>query len=113
MRAKLAGPTAEDYERSIRDHAIPYFDHARLADIEPPDIRTYVTHLEGEGLRPSTVRKRLAPLRALFATAVEDGKLRHNPTLGVRVSGSVDVEEDEAPRALTRQELRVARRAPA
>jgi len=38
-------------------------------------------------MAPSSVRKRIAPLRAMFATAVEDGALPRDPTRGVRVTG--------------------------
>jgi len=38
-----------------------------------------------QGLAPATVRRYYAPVRALLATAYEDGKLRTNPAAGVRV----------------------------
>jgi site-specific recombinase XerD len=63
-----------DYRRSV-ERAVKFFgSRRRLADVEPPDVRAYVRELEGEGMAPSSVRKRLAPLKAMFATAVEDGR---------------------------------------
>jgi hypothetical protein len=41
----------------------------------------------------------------MFATAVEDGALRQNPTIGVRVSGRRDAPPGREVRALTRTEL--------
>ena len=79
--------TEKDYRRSV-ERAVRFFGpRRRLAEVEPPDVRTYVRALEGEGMAPSSVRKRLAPIRAMFATAVEDGALPRDPTRGVRVSG--------------------------
>jgi integrase len=52
------------------------------------------------------VLKVLAPVKAMFATAVEDGTLRSNPTAGIRI-GARRAEEDgeiEA-KAMTRAEL--------
>jgi integrase len=97
----------EDYRRSLTRYAIPYFDRYRLADVEPPDVRAFVSHLEAKGLAPATVRKVLAPVRAMLATAVEDGSLRANPCAGIRVSGRRRTDTDDAReiRALSRDEL--------
>jgi integrase len=104
-RRGLSDSTKADYRRSIEDHAVPFFGRTKLGDIDPPAIRRFIAHLERNGGKPSSVRKRVAPLRALFATAFEDGTVRSNPTVGVRVIGHD--EHDETPaRALTRDELR-------
>lgn len=99
--------TEKDYRRSV-ERAVRFFGpRRRLAEVEPPDVRTYVRALEGEGMAPSSVRKRLAPIRAMFATAVEDGALPRDPTRGVRVSGrrpGGEVEDREV-KALTREQL--------
>jgi integrase len=56
---------------------------------------------------PASVRNALAPLRALFATAFEEGVIRSNPAAGVRIAHHVDQEhEDEHAKALTEEELR-------
>jgi integrase len=105
----LSDTTRADYRRSIETYAISHFDVDRrlqLTEIEPPDIRRFIATLEATGLAPSSVSKNLAPLRALFATAVEDGALRSNPTVGVRINRrrGEDAEEPEA-KALTTLEL--------
>ena len=71
-----------DYRRSLEQFAVPYFRGCRLADIEPKDVRQFVRHLEQSGLAPASVVKNLAPVRAMFATAVEDGAVGRNPTIG-------------------------------
>ena len=96
-----------DYQRALDAYAAPFFRSYRLADVEPPDVRRFVKHLESKGLAPASVVKNLVPLKALLATAVEDGALRSNPAAGVRVNGRRDEgeEEPERAKAMTRAEL--------
>ena len=96
------------YRRALELHAIPSFERFRLCDIEQPDVRRFVAHLQDNGLTATSVRKYTAPLKAMFATAVEDGDLDRNPTLGVRINGrrSHDGQEHEQQaKAMTRMEL--------
>lgn len=60
------------------------------------------------------MRRVLAPLRACMASAVAEGVIRHNPTLGValpardeqrRIDDGRDLEEEERVKALTDDEL--------
>lgn len=105
--------TRTGYRRSI-EKAIPWFDDRcrRLAEIEPADVRAFIRWLfdeeaQGKRLSLSTVRNHVAALRALFATAAEDGVLRHNPAYGVRISRpgpALDEGEDQA-QALEREQL--------
>src|SRR5215210_7765843 len=61
------------YLRDLERLAFPYFARRRLAEVEPQDVREFVAHLEGKGLAPSSVRAVLAPVKAMYADAVEDG----------------------------------------
>ncbi len=99
----LSERTRRTYRRDLDNWAIPYFRGRRLAAVEPPDVRGFVGNLEREGLRPSSIRAIVAPVRAMFATAVEDGTLRFNPTRGLRIANRAS--EDSEARALTRAEL--------
>jgi integrase len=83
--------------------ALPYFGRCRLSEVEAPDVRAFVAHMEAKGLRPSTIRKVLAPVKAMYATAVEDGAVRSNPTRDVRVGGRS--EGGREVRAMTRVEV--------
>src|SRR5689334_19992615 len=76
--------TREDYRTLLERDAVPFFGRQRLAEIEPRDMKRFVAELAGRGLEPSSVRKMLAPVRALLATAVEEGPIRSNPAAGVR-----------------------------
>ena len=98
--------TVKSYRTALLSRAVPFFRGYRLSEVEPPDIRRYMAALEAEGLAPSTVRREVAPLRAMYATALEDGAVRTNPTTGVRVSGRRhESDEEERAKALTRSEL--------
>lgn len=81
----MAETTRRDYRRSIEGYAMPFFARQRLSNIEPPDVRRLVRAMEDHGLKAGSIRKNLAPLKALFATAYEDGAIPSNPT---RVCGS-------------------------
>ena len=102
--------TMASYRQAIEHDAIPFFGRFRLAEVTPPDVRRFVRHLEKErGLAPSSVVKTVAPLRAMFATAVEDGAIRSNPTSVVRVSRrreeSEEASGEERAKAMTRAQL--------
>ncbi|MEO6866808.1 MAG: N-terminal phage integrase SAM-like domain-containing protein [Gaiellales bacterium] len=77
--------TREEYERSLRLHAIPFFGRMRLSDITPPDIKAYITSCMVKGLGRHGVKNALCPVKALLATAFEDGLIRGNPAANVRV----------------------------
>jgi integrase len=103
--------TRNDYRRRIEQDAIPFLGKMRLFEIEPRDVKEYVRSLEAEGKAPNTVRLAVAPVRALFATALEEGLLRSNPAAGLRLSqrrhdenGDED-EEAERVKAMSEQEL--------
>ena len=85
---------------------MPFFAGYGLADIEAPDVKDLALELEHSGAPRSTIRKRLAPLGALLATAVEDGLIRANPARGIRL-GPAPQQERTVRQALTRAELSI------
>lgn len=101
----LSETSRDAYRRSLEQHVIPFFDGYRVADVEPPDVRRLVKALEAKGLAPASVVKNLVPVKAMFATALEDGALRSNPTVGVRVNRRAYEDEEERVRALTHEQL--------
>jgi integrase len=102
----LDDDTRQGYRRSLELHAIPFFEGYRVCDIEQPDIRKYVAHLQAKNLTAGTVRRYVAPIKAMFATAVEDGDLPVNPTTGVRINSRRASEPaEEQAKAMTRAEL--------
>jgi len=77
--------TRASYSDALERFAIPYFKFTPLERIDPPMLRKFIAHLAKQGLAPASVRRMYAPVRALLATAYEDGKLKTNPASGVRV----------------------------
>ena len=104
-RALGLGPAGE----LLGDGAVGFFGRRRLAEIEPRDVKRYAAELAARGLSPSSVRNALAPARALFATAFEEGVIRSNPAAGLRLAQAQAVDEDgreTRAKALTETELR-------
>jgi integrase len=82
--------------------AVAFFGARRLPEIEPRDIRRYIAELFACGYAWDTVRLFLAPVKALFATALEDGLIRSNPTAGIRIPRPARApDEEERRKALT------------
>lgn len=81
-RRGISDATRASYKGALERFAIPHFGTARLGEITAPDVRDYTTMLIGKGLSSRTVRRYVAPLRALFAQAHDDGHIRINPTVG-------------------------------
>ena len=71
-------------------------------------VKEYAAELSGRGLEPASVRKLVAPVKCLFADALEEGLIRSNPAAGLRLrfNGNGDEEHDEEEvKALTEEEL--------
>jgi integrase len=97
--------TLRDYRRSIHRDAIPFFGNMRLSEVQPRDIKRYAATWADKGMSNNTVRLRLSPLRALFATAFEDGLIRANPAAGLRNVYGRRLQDEVAAKALTDAQL--------
>jgi integrase len=88
------------------DGAVAFFGRRRLSEIEPRDLKRYAAHVADRGLAYDTVRLQLAPVKALLATAAEDGLIRSNPAAGLRnlIPASPKTDEEKV-KALTEAEL--------
>jgi integrase len=96
--------------------AVKFFGRMRLTAIEPRDVKEYAAEVASRkvgdrGVKPNTVRLALAPVKALLATAVEEGLIRSNPAAGLRIAQAtsapaVEDAEAEKAKALTEDELR-------
>jgi len=100
--------TVAQYKRTLEREAFSVFGSRRLAAIEARHVKKFTADLSARGLSPASVRAAVAPVKALLATAHEEGIIRSNPAAGVRVSSPrVDAElEQERAKALTPEELR-------
>jgi hypothetical protein len=89
----VSDSTRESYADAITRVAIPFFGTTRLDHIDAPMLRDSSPTLprsrardgkgnfyeDGRTISPDTVRRYYAPVRALLATAYEDGLLPTNP----------------------------------
>jgi integrase len=86
--------------------AIEFFGHTPLALIRPQDLKRYAQHLANAGLARNTIRLRLAPVKAMLATAFEEGVTRGNAAAGVRLGRTVANAPVKTTHALNENELR-------
>ncbi len=74
-------------ERTRRAYGVDVEQFARWADqqghapadVAPKTVRRYIAHLSERGVAPSTSARKLAALRALFASQREHGEIAENP----------------------------------
>ena len=99
--------TRPEYRRPIESYALPRWGAWKLSDVEPGDVRELFGELRKAGATTSAIRKLRAALSAMFATAVDDGLVRSNPTAGVRIPAGTDEPVDAKAKAMTRAELAV------
>jgi len=76
-RHDLRPRTRELYESELRRHVLPAFGKLALSQVTTAKVRTWNAELAGRA--PVTAAKCYRLLRAILATAVDDGKLHSNP----------------------------------
>jgi len=102
---RKSGELKDTAGKVLEGTAVAFFGRMQLAAIEPRDVKRFAATLAERGLGPSSVRNALAPVRALLATAFEEGLIRSNPAAGLRLTQRVDTEEEQT-KALSEDELR-------
>lgn len=108
--AGLTEDTRGQYRDALLRQAVPFFGRTRLDRIGPTDVREFILGMQDAGLSSSSVRKYLAPVKAMLAEAVEDGTLSTNPAREVRVIGRAsDPYKEVAHRMLSPDEIRALR----
>lgn len=90
--------TRPEYERPIKAHALPQWETWKLSDVEPADVRQLFSEMRQHDCSTSQIKKLRAALSVMFATAVEDGLLRSNPILGVRIPAAREEPAEEKPK---------------
>jgi integrase len=108
--AAIEPRTIKEYAAHIAGRGPACRTCARWADDDPR--RRSCRTCGGKGrmpgrVSPNTVRLAIAPVRALLATAFEEGLIRSNPAAGVRIAQRVEEDADaDRAKALTEDELR-------
>ena len=73
----------ETYTYYLEKRIIPWFKHMRMIEIMPDDIREFVTDLERQGVKASSIGYCLTILSAIFTTALNDQVVFFHPCRGV------------------------------
>jgi integrase len=97
--------TRREYRRDLESHLLPYFGGYLLDEIEAPDVRDWFGWMESRGASGAAISKAKATLSALMGTALEDGKVRRHPVVGVRFVPSGNGVPRRKLRPLTMEEL--------
>lgn len=100
--------TRSDYRAALERHAYPVLGSMLLVDIEPRDIKRLAASMSRKGLGPSGVRRSMAPVKAMLATAFEEGVIRVNPAANVRLAlpGTAMADPAELRKVLTPAQVR-------
>jgi integrase len=106
--------TLRDYRRALGldaegnitgTGAIAHFGRTPLAAIRPQDVKAYATLVAARGVARNTVRLAVAPVKAMLATAHEEGLIRSNPAAGLRLGRAVAASPTKVAHALTEEEV--------
>jgi integrase len=85
--------------------AVAFFGRTPLAAITAQDVKRYAAECAKAGLARNTIRLRIAPVKALLATAHEEGLIRANPAAGLRLGRTLAEAPIKETRALSEEEV--------
>jgi integrase len=85
--------------------AVAYFGRMPLASITAQDVKQYAAECTKAGLARNTIRLRIAPVKALLATAHEEGLIRANPAAGLRLGRTIADAPIKETHALSEEEV--------
>src|SRR5215207_7323508 len=84
VRYQVSEGTFLRYERTCRNHLLPFFGRLRLRDLTPAHVRAFKARKLEEGLNPNTVGVVQSVLSAALNQAVDDGLISANPAARVK-----------------------------
>jgi integrase len=93
-RPELRPKTVELYRYLLRCHLNPTFETKPIAEIKEPQVRRWRRKLLDDGASAITTAKAYRLLKAIFATAADDGAIRRNPC---RIKGAGQESSPERP----------------
>lgn len=99
-RPGLRPATVRSYSSVLNRHVLPTFGSKSLSDIREPHVRRWYKLMLNAGVGTPTVAKAYVLLKAIFATAVDDGLIRRNPC---QVKGGGSQQSPERPVPTIRQ----------
>ena len=83
-RYQVAASTYGRYERTVRNHFLPFFKRLRLRDVSVVHVRALKARKLEEGMHPNTVGVMQGVLSAALNQAVYDGLIPANPCARVK-----------------------------
>jgi len=106
----LSETTRDEYRRVAVKWLLPKWETWKLIAVEPKDVRGLLVEMRDAGASTSEMKKTRTAGSAMYGTATEeDGIVRSNPFLGVRIPRPLEVEKDEEvdekAKAMSREEL--------
>jgi integrase len=100
-RYQVSEGTYERYERTCRNHLVPFFGRLRLRDLTPAHVRAFKARKIEEGLNPNMVGVMQGVLSVALNQALDDGLIPANPAARVKKAAT----RGETPmRALSNEE---------
>jgi integrase len=100
---QVAASTYGRYERTVRNHFLPFFGRLRLRDLSPSHVRALKARKLDAGMDPSTVGVMQGVPSAALNQAVHDGLIVQNPCARVKKASK----RGNAPvRSLSQEEAR-------
>lgn len=102
---KVSQRTREEHESIWRNHAEPFLGRFRVNEISAEVIRRWRSELLDNGRSEDRVAKAYRLVRSMFATAVDDGRIKRNPC---RIKGADRHRTPERPHASIDEVYRLA-----
>jgi site-specific recombinase XerD len=81
---EMEARTRETYTYYLERHILPVFGSMRINEIQPADVREWVTDLKAAGASATVIRQCHTILSAVFTTAFNDQLTRLHPCRGVK-----------------------------
>ena len=92
-RYQVSEGTYSRYERTCRNHLVPFFGRIKLRELSPAHVRAFKARKIEEGLNPNTVGVMQGVLSTALNQAVDDGLIPSNPASRVKKA----VKREQAP----------------
>jgi integrase len=83
-RYQVSEGTYQRYERTCRNHLVPFFGRIKLRELSPAHVRAFKACKIEEGLNPNTVGVMQGVLSTALNQAVDDGLIPSNPASRVK-----------------------------
>jgi len=80
----IEASTREQYSYLLNRYILGEFGYQRMREIMPSHVRSWVLKLQGQGVRPPTIRACKVILDAVFTTALNDQIVSLHPGKGVK-----------------------------